>query len=266
MNKTTLIAAVATAYATAVTASLASTNTASLGGMVLASAGGRKPPLDPAGKSGRFFPLTVSEGRDSMANRARIPLCGAAALDTILKIRLRQECRRKRGGPGPARNQRPRGHATARLFAAGHQALRRKNRHARTCSESIGSAFHWRKELIMNFPTEPPQLVKVLTGVAAIITILLSGVTLGVLTGTGSIDPIQHSVASMRPLDPQPGEDGLIQPVLRLGASKREAPGTMTACRTREGVDFSPDARCQNPVNPDMKKLLVLLALWRKTS
>lgn len=73
MNKTTLIAAVATAYATAVTASLASTNTASLGGMVLASAGGRKPPLDPAGKSGRFFLLTVSEGRDSMANRARIP-------------------------------------------------------------------------------------------------------------------------------------------------------------------------------------------------
>lgn len=56
MNKTTLIAAVTTAYATAVTASLASTNTASLGGMVLASAGGRKPPLRPGREIRPVFP------------------------------------------------------------------------------------------------------------------------------------------------------------------------------------------------------------------
>lgn len=120
----------------------------------------------------------------------------------------------------------------------------------------------------MNFSTEPPQLVKVLTGVAAIMTILLSGVTLGVLSSTDPNDPIQHNAASIRPLDSQPDEDGLTHPVLHLGtrASKREALSTTTPCRTREDVDSSPDACRQNPINPDIKKLLVLLALWRKTS
>lgn len=120
----------------------------------------------------------------------------------------------------------------------------------------------------MNFSTEPPQLVKVLTGVAAIMTILLSGVTLGVLTNTDSITPIQRNVASIRPLDSQPDEDGLTYPVLHLdtSTSKREAPSTTTPYRTRGDVDSSPDAWRQNPINPDIKKLLVLLALWRKTS
>lgn len=122
--------------------------------------------------------------------------------------------------------------------------------------------------MIMNYSTEPSQLVKVLVGVAAIMTILLSGVILGVLSSTDSITPIHRSVASIRPLDSQPDEDGLIHPVLPMDtrASKREALSTISPCQTRGAADSAPKACRQNPINPDINKLLVLLALWRKTS
>lgn len=121
----------------------------------------------------------------------------------------------------------------------------------------------------MNFLIEPPQLVvKVLTGVAAIMAILLSGVTLGVLPSADSITPIHRSVARIQPLDSQPDEEGLTHPVLHLNtsASKREALSTTTPCRTRGDVDSSSEAWRQSPINLDRQRLLVLLALWRKTS
>lgn len=121
----------------------------------------------------------------------------------------------------------------------------------------------------MNHPTEPPQLVKVLIGITAVMAILLSGLTLGVLSDADTITPISGN-ASGKPSASQEQEEGYTRPVLHLdSANRREANrGATKLCpQASPALGGQPDTdaeRCRpQPMQIDKQKLLVLLALWR---
>lgn len=124
----------------------------------------------------------------------------------------------------------------------------------------------------MSYSTEPPRPVKVLIGIAAVMTILLSGVTLGVLSEANTVTPIPDSEAGEPSISQEQQEEGLTRPVLHPeGTDRREAnSGAMGSCRqAKPAPDGSQEAdAASEPCNPqpmqiDTQKLLVLIALWR---
>lgn len=126
----------------------------------------------------------------------------------------------------------------------------------------------------MNHPTEPSQLVKVLIGITAVMAILLSGVTLGVLSNTDAITPISGNASGESSATREPKE-GYTRPVLHLdSANRREANrGATTLCQQARLVPGGqPDADAgtepcsPQPMQIDNQKLFVLLALWRLRS
>lgn len=123
----------------------------------------------------------------------------------------------------------------------------------------------------MNHPTEPPQLLKVLIGITAVMAILLSGVTLGVLSDADRITPISSNALG-EPIASQEQEEGYTRPVLHLDrANRREANrGTAKPCsQAKSAAGDQPDTdaateRCSpQPMQIDQQKLFFLLALWR---
>lgn len=122
----------------------------------------------------------------------------------------------------------------------------------------------------MNHPTEPPHLVKMLIGITAVMVILLTGVTLGVLTEVDTITPISGN-ASGEPSASQEQEESYTRPVLHLDSTDRlkSNRGSTKSCSQASPAPGSkPDAdteQCSSrqPLRIDKQKLLVLLALWR---
>lgn len=124
----------------------------------------------------------------------------------------------------------------------------------------------------MSYSTEPPKPVKVLIGIAAVMTILLSGVTLGVLSEASPVTPAPDSEAGEPRISQEQQEEGLTRPVLHLdGADRREANrGAMKPCQQAEpapGGQQEANAASEpcgpQPMQIDSQKLLVLIALWR---
>ncbi|MHB0986945.1 MAG: hypothetical protein ACYC05_15315 [Sulfuricella sp.] len=125
----------------------------------------------------------------------------------------------------------------------------------------------------MNHSIEPPRAVRVLTVIAAVFAILLSGVALGLYT---SLDPggADWGISASRDIASAP-EEGLARPVLRMNH------GTTTNSTTNRTTHRDSVAPCQAGTLPggqmpghapepcgslsdtDKQKLLVLLALWR---
>lgn len=121
----------------------------------------------------------------------------------------------------------------------------------------------------MNHPTEPPQLVKILTGITAIMIILLTGVTLGVLAGADTITPIPGG-ASGEPSASQEQMENYTRPVLHLDSTDRleaNRGATKSCSQTESTPGGHPEADAEQcspqPLRIDKQKLLVLLALWR---
>lgn len=122
----------------------------------------------------------------------------------------------------------------------------------------------------MNHPTEPPHLVKMLIGVTAVMVILLTGVTLGVLTEADTITSISGSAS---PSVSQEQEESYTRPVLHLDSTDRlkSNRGSTKSCSQASPAPGSkPDAdtdteQCsrRQPLRIDKQKLLVLLAIWR---
>jgi hypothetical protein len=121
----------------------------------------------------------------------------------------------------------------------------------------------------MNHPTEPPHLVKILIGITAIMLILLTGVTLGVLTEADTITHISGS-ASGEPRASQE-QESYTRPVLHLDSTDRfesNRGSTKSCSQVSPAPGSKPDAdtdQCSSPqpLRIDKQKLLVLLALWR---
>lgn len=113
---------------------------------------------------------------------------------------------------------------------------------------------------------EPPQPVKALMVIAAVMSILLTGVTLGVLTDEAPITLISSSKADEPRTSPDQ-DDGLKRPVLRLDNTDRRATnrGAIAPCSTRRQQDANTDTEPCNsqPMQIDKQKLLVLITLWR---
>lgn len=125
----------------------------------------------------------------------------------------------------------------------------------------------------MNHPIEPPRPARVLIGIAAVMAILLSGVTLGVLSDEETMMPVSGD-APAAPVASQEQEDGYARPIMQLhldGANGREAShGAAERC-PQAGPDGRRDAdaagQCDpQPMRIDRQKLLVLLALWKLKS
>ena len=118
----------------------------------------------------------------------------------------------------------------------------------------------------MIYANDPPKPVKALMGIAAVMTILLTGVTLGVLTDADPVTPISSSEAGEPRTSPDQ-DDGLTRPVLRLDDANRRAMnrGAMAPCSPHGQQDANADAEpCSSqPMQIDKRKMLVLLALWR---
>jgi hypothetical protein len=126
----------------------------------------------------------------------------------------------------------------------------------------------------MNHLTEPPQLVKVLIGITAVMAILLSGVTLGVLSNADTIPPISGN-ASGESSSSQEQKEGYTRPVLHLDSTdRREANlGATKPCQQaclvpcgQPDADAVTELCSPQPMQIDKQKLFVLLALWRLTS
>lgn len=117
----------------------------------------------------------------------------------------------------------------------------------------------------MIYANDPPPSVKALMGIAAVMVILLTGVTLGVLSDADSLAPISPSAAS-EPRNVQE-EDGVSRPVLRLEDANRRAlnQDALAPCRQRmeQDAEASAETCSPQPMQIDKQKLLVLLALWR---
>lgn len=127
----------------------------------------------------------------------------------------------------------------------------------------------------MSYSTEPPKPVKVLIGIAAVMAILLSGVTLGVLSEENPLTPIPDSEAGEPRISQEQQEEGLTRPVLHLdGADRREANrSAMGPCRQakpapggQQEADAASEPCSPQPMQIDTQKLLVLIALWRYMS
>lgn len=118
----------------------------------------------------------------------------------------------------------------------------------------------------MIYANDPPPSVKALMGIAAVMVILLTGVTLGVLSEADSLAPISPSAAS-EPRSVQE-EDGVARPVLRLEDANRRAlnQDALAPCRQRmqqDAAEAGAETCSPQPMQIDKQKLLVLLALWR---
>lgn len=126
----------------------------------------------------------------------------------------------------------------------------------------------------MNHPYEPPQLVKVLIGISAVMTILLTGVTLGLLSDTDSNTSISTSVPGESG-DSQEPEEGITRPILNLdNANRPEANrGASKPCpQDSPAPGGQPDTGATSgectpqPAQTVRQKLLVLLTLWKLRS
>lgn len=128
----------------------------------------------------------------------------------------------------------------------------------------------------MNHPIEPPRPAKVLIGIAAVMAILLSGVTLGVLSDAETMMPVSGN-ASGEPAASQEQEEGYTRPILQQhpdGANGREAshgvaepcPQAGPAPDGRQDADAATGQCGPQPMQIDRQKLLVLLALWKLRS
>lgn len=123
----------------------------------------------------------------------------------------------------------------------------------------------------MNYSTEPPKPVKVLIGIAAVMAILLSGVTLGVLSDENPVTRIPDREAGEPRVSQEQQEEGLTRPVMHLdGADRREANrSTMGPCQQgkpapgEQEADAASEPCSPQPMQIDTQKLLVLIALWR---
>ena len=119
----------------------------------------------------------------------------------------------------------------------------------------------------MNHPTEPSQRIKVLFGIAAVMSILLSGVTLGVLPDGDAIVPISSN-ASDAPSALQEKQKGYARLALyQDGATRRGANKPCPQASPAPGGQMDADSITEqcgpHPMQIEKQKLIVLLALWR---
>lgn len=113
------------------------------------------------------------------------------------------------------------------------------------------------KEIIMN-NSEPSKPARILTGIAIFMTILLTGVSLGVLSDSNfSSWFVPRSQAQVKP-------GNVEQPQPPPAETIRHSPyySLLAACNARKGTDPLPESCSQNN-DQDKQKLIALLALWR---